>query len=223
MYATTIFALLFWRQRLITISRTHWTYLVRRSFQKKILINVILWQVLPVSLTDGGKSKWRNIHFAIRKWMRQICFKFWERWEKMRKISEGQLGSTQREEAEPKTRAICHCDCIFVDAFVFYSRMNGSCEGHGSPWEVVGWEGGYLLQAWPPMVGPPPCPSWFRLPHHFPWARRRGWYSTPLLPWTWSSPPSCSPRSPPGWWEPPPSWPLHLFFSSLSSLPSSFR
>ena len=75
----------------------------------------------------------------------------------MRKISLGQLGSTSLEDAEPKTRATCLCDCIFVGAFVFFSRMNASCEGHGSPWEVVGWEGGYLRQAWPPMVGPPPC------------------------------------------------------------------
>ena len=66
--------------------------LCQKGFQKKILINVILRQVLPVSLTDGRKSKWRNIHFA--KVLRKL--------KKMRKISLGQLGSTPSEEAEAK-------------------------------------------------------------------------------------------------------------------------
>ena len=67
--------------------------MVRRSFQKKILINVILRQVLPVSLTDGRESKWRNIHFA--KVLRKLK-------KKMRNIFLGQLGSTPSEEAEAK-------------------------------------------------------------------------------------------------------------------------
>ena len=48
---------------------------------------------------------------------------------------------------------------VFCLCLCFFSRLNASCEGHGSPWEVVWWEGGYLRQAWPPMVllGPPPC------------------------------------------------------------------
>ena len=66
--------------------------LCQKGFQKKILINVILRQVLPVSLTDGRKSKWRNIHFA--KVLRKL--------KKERNISLGQLGSTPSEEAEPK-------------------------------------------------------------------------------------------------------------------------
>ena len=67
--------------------------LCQKGFQKKIPINVILRQVLPVSLTDGRKSKWRNIHFA--KVLRKLK-------KKMRNISLGQLGSTPSEEAEPK-------------------------------------------------------------------------------------------------------------------------
>ena len=66
--------------------------LCQKGFQKKILINVILRQVLPVSLTDGRKSKWRNIHFA--KVLRKL--------KKERNISLGQLGSTPSEEAEAK-------------------------------------------------------------------------------------------------------------------------
>ena len=46
---------------------------------------------------------------------------------------------------------------VFCLCLCFFSRMNASCEGHGSPWEVVWREGGYLRQAWPPMVGPPHC------------------------------------------------------------------